>query len=280
MELIFDIFSGRPNPSIRLPALISRKVFDLINDIGLLPCISPEFFPSRLGYRGLKINLPTELVTKYRVPPWINLPADTIGHIKLIKELASVVQFLGFLGIDELRRVLKLIIEVLDRINSKPGAKPPPPTGPCGFEMLPYDPDPWNDPAFKPTNNCYAYAANKRAAYRAKPQPGIGSGSMFASLSAADVSAAAKRDGAHDVNDCFPDSEAPRLLVALVIWPGEDYHWYRKHPNCWGHKPGSTDARNVDSSNAVITDPQSCDRGPYTEFYGYMLIPKSQKVAA
>jgi len=177
--------------------------------------------------------------------------------------------------------LVRVIIEHLQRPNPPSGFIPPgPQAGPCAFEMLPFDAAPWNDPAFKPTNNCYAYAANKRASYPSKPQPGIGSGAMFSSLTGPDVAAAAKRDGAHDVGDCFPDSEAPRMLVALVIWPGNDYHWYRKHPDCWGHKPGSTDARNVDSSGVVITNPETCNRGPYTEFHGYMLIPKSQKVAA
>ena len=117
------------------------------------------------------------------------------------------------------------------------------------------------------------------AACKALPQPGVGSGSIFSSLTAADVAAAARRDGAHDVNDCFPETEAPRLLVALVIWPGVDYHWYRKHETFWGHKPGSTAARNVDNSGNIITNPETCDRGMYSEFTGYMLIPKSKKVA-
>jgi hypothetical protein len=146
--------------------------------------------------------------------------------------------------------------------------------------MLPYDPDPWNASDYIRTNNCYAYASGQRKKYASKPQPGLGSGAMFTDVTGAAVWAAAIRDGAHAVTDCFPDSEAPRHLVALVIWPGEDYHWYRKHPNFWGHKPGSTRARNTDSSGAVITNPQTCDRGDYTEFTGYMLLPKSLKIAA
>jgi hypothetical protein len=283
MHLTIDVFSGRPNPSWQLPVVVGRTVFELINDSGLRLLTLPVPFPSRLGYRGLQIGLPIDIVQKYRVSPLLDIPAVLIiEHLALFRELAGIVKFAGFLGIEELYKFVLLVIDLLQKTIAPPASGSPgaTTTNPCPFEMLPFDPKPWNEGAYKPTNNCYAYASNKRAKYPSKPQPGIGSGAMFSSLSGADVAAAAKRDGAHDVGDCFPDSEAPRMLVALVIWPGNDYHWYRKHPDCWGHKPGSTDARNVDSSGAIIADPEKCDRGPYTVFHGYMLIPKSQKVAA
>jgi len=283
MHLAFDMFSGRPSPSWRVPSHLARRVFELVADSGLLSPhgLGPKL--KHLGYRGAEIILPPELVIRYRVSPWLWLPPNPITDLLLFRELESIIRFVGFLGMDELLRILRLIIELLQKAGTP--RTPPSPgggggSGRCPFETLPYDPGPWNDPAFKPTNNCYAYASNKRAHYPDKPQPGIASGAMFTSVTAADVSAATKRDGAHDAGDCFPDSEAPRLLVALVIWPGVDYHWYRKHPDFWGHKPGSTDARNIDNSGNVITNPQTCDRGPYTEFYGYMLMPRSQKVAA
>ncbi len=282
MRLTVDLYSGKPNPSWTLPSLFSKQVFDLLGDNGLLRHTASPF-PARLGYRGLQIGLPAELAQKYKAPHLINLSADSpVSHLPLFRELAGIVQFASFLGIgEELIRLIKMILKLLQKSGAGGGGGGgAPPAGPCAFEMLAFDPNYWNDPAFKPTNNCYAYASNKRAAYSDKPQPGLGSGAMFASLTGADVKAAAIRDGAHIVTDCFPDSEAPRHLVALVIWPGEDYHWYRKHPDCWGHKPGSTAARNVDSSGAVIQNPETCDRGPYTEFTCYMLIPKSQKVAA
>jgi hypothetical protein len=60
--------------------------------------------------------------------------------------------------------------------------------------------------------------------------------------------------------------------VALVLWPGTDYHWYRQDKvGCWSHKPGQTAARNVDSSNHPISDPKTCNRGPYTVFCTYMI---------
>ena len=230
------------------------------------------------------------MAARYRISPSLNLSADVlICEIQLLGELLSVAQFAARFGLgDALARLIRRIILFLLQPPRPAGGGPQPPSGPCAFEMMPYEPTAWNDPAFKRTNNCYAYAANKRAAYARKPQPGIGSGGMFTGNTGAAVRDAAKRDGAHDAGDCFPDSEAPRMLVALVTWPDDssganddwDYHWYRQHPDFWGHKPGSTDARNIDNAGNVITNPQTCDRGPYTQFAGYMLIPRSQKVAA
>ena len=74
----------------------------------------------------------------------------------------------------------------------------------------------------------------------------------------------------------LPQSEFPRRLMALVIAPGYDYHWYRhQRGGFWGHKPGSTAARNVDSNGVLITDPQTCARGPYTNFCDFFYAGKS-----
>jgi hypothetical protein len=71
--------------------------------------------------------------------------------------------------------------------------------------------------------------------------------------------------------------------VALVVWPGVDYHWYRRHSNgFWGHKPGQTAARNVDNANVLINGitrtPANCNRGPYTHFCGYRFSPTGMQV--
>jgi hypothetical protein len=57
-----------------------------------------------------------------------------------------------------------------------------------------------------------------------------------------------------------------------------DYHWYRLDNNCfWSHKPGSTDARNVDASGNPITNPEAANRDygtlNYTDFCGYFYVP-------
>lgn len=121
----------------------------------------------------------------------------------------------------------------------------------------------WNDSAYITKNNCYNYASNSRTNTFA--QPGRGSGSKFLYLDCGDIGAAAQRDGWQ--LSCRSDNN---LNVCLVIWPGRDFHWYRLALNGhWCHKPGGTAARNYDDSGNWITNPETCNRGPYTIFCGY-----------
>ena len=147
----------------------------------------------------------------------------------------------------------------------------------CPTVKLPYRPAFWNDPAHIRHNNCYAFASNQRT--DSFPQPGRASGAMYGSLDCAEVGRAAIADGGRWDGDCFDRADDP-LYVALVIWPGQDYHWYRlQEGDFWAHKPGGTPATDRDSSGLAISNPQACDRGPYSHFCGYMLLPKSQRVA-
>jgi hypothetical protein len=102
---------------------------------------------------------------------------------------------------------------------------------------------------------------------------------MYTALTCPEVTAATLSDGAHHRFDCFPDSEAPRWFMALVVAPGRDFHFYRKQlEGFWGHKPGSTAARNYDNNGAVILNPETCARAPYTDFCGYFYACKSMVI--
>jgi hypothetical protein len=287
LKLTLDTFSGRENPSWVLPA---RPALQLLKRIAadLDFVITPSEVPSMLGYRGVNLQLLShELRLHFNLPAWLTLVpgrgTNLTRHAEQVAELVWVAIKQGAaVGGRDFSAMLRLLENLLANLfgsgsGSATGAGTASPTNPCPFEMLPYDPDFWNDPAHIGHNNCYAYATNRRT--DTFPQPGRGSGHEITDMTCAAAVAASKADGAHIVTDCFGDSEKPRLLVALVIWPGQDYHWYRKHPDFWGHKPGHTAARNHDSSKRIITDPERCDRGPYTDFCGYFLIPKSQKVA-
>jgi hypothetical protein len=151
----------------------------------------------------------------------------------------------------------------------------------CMVEFGAYNPGFWNnDATVRTRNNCYNYASNKRTNTFA--QPGRGSGHIYTAITCPAVSKAALSDGLHQRFVCFPDSEKPRYLVALVVAPGPgfvDFHWYRKNSEgFWSHKPGGTAVRNVDNSNRIITDPATCNRGPYTQFCGYFYTCKSQRI--
>src|SRR5260221_11610577 len=95
-------------------------------------------------------------------------------------------------------------------------------------------------------------------------------------MSCASVTRAAMADGVVKRCKCMPVSEWPRRLMALVIDPGVDYHWYREQRGgFWGHKPGGTAARNFDNSGNLVVDPETCDRDGYTEFCGYFYAGRS-----
>jgi hypothetical protein len=148
----------------------------------------------------------------------------------------------------------------------------------CEYEESRFNPGFWNnDPYVRRNNNCYNYARNWRTNTFA--QPGRATGNQATQMICDDVAEGAISDGLRKRCDCLGRDEYPRRLVALVIWPGGDYHWYRKQKDgFWGHKPGQTAARKVDNSNNVITNPQTCDRGPYTDFCGYFYAGKSVKI--
>jgi hypothetical protein len=139
------------------------------------------------------------------------------------------------------------------------------------FEIMvapPFNPAKWNnDPTIIRSNNCYNYSNDKITNTFA--QPGRGSGQMFGALDCGNVSSAAQRDGQLTVPN-FSSTPVDGHFIALVIWPGRDYHWYRlDNTGTWSHKPGQTPARNTDNSGRIISDPRNCDRGPYSVFCGF-----------
>jgi hypothetical protein len=138
-----------------------------------------------------------------------------------------------------------------------------------------YSPAQWNTTAVQPHNNCYNYANNQITNTFA--QPGRASGHPITTLSCAGVTPSAHSDGlVVSPNFTGPLAQGAGWYVALVIWPGNDYHWYRQDKNgCWSHKPGQTAVRNVDNSGKTISDPKACDRGPYTDFCTYMITKKT-----
>lgn len=132
-----------------------------------------------------------------------------------------------------------------------------------------YEPNTWNGGAAVISNNCYNYANNKRTNTFA--QPGAASGQTAVGMSCAVVHAAAVRDGLEPITDPYDPSY--KTVVALVVAPGEDFHWYRRDRfGTWSHKPGQTPATHLDNSGSQIYDPEYADRGNYTDFCGYFRV--------
>ena len=155
------------------------------------------------------------------------------------------------------------------RIGPPPPPPPPPPPAACA--VPPYVPSFWNNTAsIQNTNNCYNYATNTRTDTFA--QPGRYSGAWCTTsgcVNAATISGYTANDGLSP-STASSTCASGMDKVALVIWPGFDYHFYRLDSDGkWSHKPGQTPARNTDNSSALITNPETANRGNYTVFAGY-----------
>ncbi|MBB5159109.1 hypothetical protein [Saccharopolyspora phatthalungensis] len=295
LRITIDVFSGRPNPSYELTDAEAR---DLLQDVArrrdTITGVAEGF--DGLGFRGVIVESLTDaladefggdLPAKFKVGG--GAAADEANGLdiaeRLVRGLADHEP-----APDSTPVGASLMQYLVDLLREPPGAatgrdargpgesEPSPRDDTCGIESDKFDPDFWNAADVITKNNCYNYASDWRTDTFA--QPGLGAGEVWQSLSCQDVTRAALADGCHRQFDCFPDSEKPRRLVALVMAPDIDYHWYRIHTHeegFWGHKPGGTAARNVDNSNRLITNPETCDRGMYTQFCGYFYTCLSQR---
>lgn len=126
----------------------------------------------------------------------------------------------------------------------------------------------WNDGGqIQFNNNCYNYANNKRTDSFA--QPGRYAGAMYSSLTCSSVHQAAEADGLKP-SSASAGCPCTKDKIALVVAPGIDFHWYRLgFDGMWSHKPGGTQATNVDNSGNLISNPETANRGIYTDFCGY-----------
>ena len=146
-----------------------------------------------------------------------------------------------------------------------------PPINPCQCAPL-YRPDWWNVGGQRQfNNNCYNYATNYRTDTFA--QPGKAAGAMYTALTCVSVKPGAVKDEL--IDSPLANNKCPKEghLVALVIAPGWDFHWYRKGRNgYWSHKPGGSAVTNLDNNGVTIPDARTANRGPYTSFCTFMVV--------
>jgi hypothetical protein len=268
------VYSGREDPIWKLS---DRQAADLLprrENLFERATAARPVYPG-LGYRGFTVfNIPEARVTKQFIVE--ATLADDNSSSSFISGEADLEEQLLETGTSEISARVR--DHVLQSLRDGPSIlresftdTPCPPCG--GGSAPPYDPGYWNnDQTRLRRNNCYNYANNR--ATNTFAQPGRGSGQALTSLACGNVRAAAERDGLRTV----PTIQASIVgwYVALVVWPNEDYHWYRQDDiGCWSHKPGSTEAKNTDHAGRRITDPRTCDRGPYTDFCVYMTTDTS-----
>ncbi|HVH31925.1 MAG TPA: hypothetical protein VNA31_09750 [bacterium] len=281
LRITVDVYSGRSNPVVELRGRELREAVERLqpgrrltrDELAPLP-------PSTLGYRGLLVEqvgpLARGLPRTFRVANG-DLLGPGLAHRAADPEVEEFIcRSSGPLRRLRLGRDFFLILgKEIGRLREiryrYPWRHHPwPLSHRCRCAPL-YEPQWWNVPQRQPVNNCYNYATNYRTDTFA--QPGQAAGAIYTSLSCAAVRPAALADELIDSPAANNRCPKEGHLVALVVWPNGDFHWYRKGRNgFWTHKPGSTPVTNVDNSGHLIPDPRTADRGPYTQFCTFMVV--------
>ncbi len=273
------VFSGRPNPRWLLNDAQSAELTSRIGNISETTNAKLVGPAGGLGYQGFSIQhhdtgrdlfvnagaidtgvlAPTLIAENREIESWLlstagsTIPEEARPHIQQSIGV-PVSQAQSLLG----NRFAKLGCPACHAVDAPD-----------------YNPSMWNTPAVQPHNNCYNYANNKIT--NSFAQPGLAHHQKYTSFQCDNVQAAAVADGLSPTPHFMaPLAAGQGWYVALVIWPNNDFHWYRQDKvGCWSHKPGSTAVRNTDNSGAAIADPKKCDRGPYTNFCTYMITNNS-----
>jgi hypothetical protein len=299
VKITLDIFSGMPNPSWTLSEDDTKELIDRFAGKAMPSLDSVE---NVLGFRSYVVEAESDdeemikklpatfrvggaLPQKYVTMKGMALPSLTMDESD---EAAHWLLTTADNAIDEeLIRHVESVVQTREKAMGVPEEKPieeekaaetrdTEKLAPCIIRNTPYNPGFWNnDPYVLRNNNCYNYSMNCRSDTFA--QPGRISGHPNNVMQCANVITAAEWDG------CKRFCSASNKNVALVVWPGRDYHWYRKNSEgFWSHKPGSTPVRNTDSCGRLIDGiqiaPHNCCRGPYTQFCSYMFSPTGMRV--
>jgi hypothetical protein len=176
------------------------------------------------------------------------------------------------------------------------------PQGPTtGFEPT-LNPDRYNTPPIKETHNCWAYGMN--VIDPAQLSQCDGKGPTCSKLFHQPGGTKGMSDVLQEVNGrtC---KEVSRLMkmdvpglkrttfkarcpamsskIALVVDPGEDYHFYRQDPDgFWSHKDGGNTVKRYDAEKRPIWNPKTAARDyrhngsflNYEDFCGFWCAPR------
>lgn len=299
LKVEVDIFSGRPNPVWYVTDADEAKELIGIASEATDAVAKPGAGLDGLGYREVRLSLigddeprPRGVAREFAVGTLaakdrkasIDVARRVLEGMLRKRDVRLLQHELTPLTGELLEYIREQIARLPERLPKPP--EPPPPSNPlrttvkdakcdkCEYEVSQYNPNFWNASNVMPHNNCYNYARNWRTDTFAQPGRAHGAGTNVMQCNT--VTTAAMADGLKKRCDCLPVSEWPRRLMALVIAPNQDYHWYREQRGgFWGHKPGQTAARNVDNNNVLVVNPETAARGPYTQFCGYFYAGKS-----
>lgn len=265
VTITLHIFSGRPDPSWELSDDQSAELVDRIAQLRRTTFLKPSGMLGMGTYRGFSI----EAVRERALQPHIYVHGGVVDldrfSINRVADDGSLEHWLLQTAGNNVEEVVRRYVET--EIDAGLGRDVQADLAHILAEP-PFDAGKWNnDLTITRQNNCYNYGNDKiRTSFA---QPGRGGGQMFTAFACANVQDASRRDGQVRVSS-VSSTPAEGHFIALVMWPGVDYHWYRRDSNgTWSEKRGSTPCKNRDESGRIITDPQTCDRGAYTEFCAY-----------
>jgi len=170
----------------------------------------------------------------------------------------------------------------------------------------PYNPDKYNqNPAVQDVHNCWDYAMDvldpaqltqcdgKKNCDMLFHQPG-GTKGLSKLLQSKDgrtcnVVDYLMRQDVPDLKRTTFKNRCPRgsSKIALVVHPGEDYHFYRQDPDgFWSHKDGSNKVKRYDAEEKLIKNPKTAARNyrpkgsflNYTDFCGFYCAPRRKTI--
>ena len=307
LEVELDIFSGMPNPTWVLSNAQEASLYELLR--AEPDQVSPAATTSKqlgLGYRGLIVRR-----TKTDEGPWdkamsgkrVTFPDEFRVGVKTAKKdsaaglLIKTASRQGTRLVDDVQEVVSRGVALVPRLRGpadptatidrkqvekaeiavdvpyKPGTEPHETWWACGSNYFNPNADFFNEPAHVTRNNCYCFASNHRPDIR-YALPGRRGGRPATSITCGGVIDGLRADGWRD--GCQPNG----LTIVLVIWPNQDYHFYRLVTGgpfwWWGHKPGGTPAKYTDDCGHAIFQyqgrgyaPNNICRGSYSDFCGY-----------
>jgi hypothetical protein len=296
-----DIFSGRPNPAWIITDADEVKQLLGAASEARAGVAKPGAGFTGLGYREVRLSLIGDDERRPRgVAREFAVGSSAAADLAVSGQLARRVLD-GMLrhtdvtlvehGLTPLNRTIfkfvsDQVAHFLDNPPKLPRPPKPPPSNPlrttvkdarcdkCEYEVSQYNPGFWNTPSVQPHNNCYNYGRDWRTDTFA--QPGRAHGAQTFTMKCSNVTTAAMADGLKKRCTCLGVNEWPRRMMALVIAPNQDFHWYREQRGgFWGHKPGGTEARNWDNNNKLVVNPETAARGIYTDFCGYFYAGRS-----
>lgn len=232
-------------------------------------CVNMTVTPTRYTYIDLSdVDVPINLLQYYSWSSASYVSVDGWGRIYANNSaLGTTVEIVGTYNYNPKVKIRVSVYSIL-------------PTS--GYEIE-YEPELWNYWPVQYNTNCYAYAFNTQLypntnilsymqpGFALEPYDDTKPEHQLRKLEQEDVTMNAVVSrvqlDAEELNFSFVEISkytkcAPGTYkVALVIDNGIDYHWYRQNTDgTWSHKLAWLPVTNLDASDNIIYDPETCDK--------------------